>query len=221
MNRRYLVLSLAMSLLAAGAFFVAQPHLPERIPTHWNLAGEVDGYSPQWFLFLFGPGFMLINTLVFLALPILSPKKASVESFPETYRYIALVVTAMLGYLYGVLLYASLTGLVDAPRAIFGGVAVLFAMLGNVLGKTRRNFFIGIRTPWTLSSERVWYATHRMAAKAMVASGLLCLAVVLIEPKLWIAVCAAILAAGGLLPVAYSLVYYKRLESRGELDIGS
>jgi uncharacterized membrane protein len=98
-------------------------------------------------------------------------------------------------------------------RLLSGGIAVLVVLLGNVLGKVRSNFWLGVRTPWTLASERVWYATHRLAGKTMVTGGLLALACVLAGlPARW-ATCAVL--AGALLPVPWSLLYYKRLERPG------
>jgi uncharacterized membrane protein len=93
-------------------------------------------------------------------------------------------------------------------RAMFGGLAVFIGLLGNVMGKVRRNFWIGIRTPWTLASERVWHSTHRFAAKTMVIGALLSLGGVFAGlPIPW---CLALVMAGLLVPVLYSLVVYKR-----------
>jgi uncharacterized membrane protein len=88
---------------------------------------------------------------------------------------------------------------------------------GNPMGKLRRNFYLGVRTPWTLASERVWNATHRFAAKTFVAGGLVGLVFSIVGLFLW-----AILATlvGALAPVVYSLVIYKQLERRGEIDDG-
>jgi uncharacterized membrane protein len=80
----------------------------------------------------------------------------------------------------------------------------------------RRNFFIGIRTPWTLASERVWYATHRLGARTLVAGALVAFVSVLAGWPLWIAF--ALLAVGLLFPALYSLLLYKRLEREHALD---
>jgi uncharacterized membrane protein len=101
-------------------------------------------------------------------------------------------------------------------RALFGGIAVFIGLLGNVMGKVRRNFWIGIRTPWTLASEKVWYSTHRFAGKTMVLGAILSLAGVV--AGLPIGVCLALAIAGVLVPALYSLLVYKRLERSGSLD---
>jgi len=105
--------------------------------------------------------------------------------------------------------------MVDVSRAVMGGVSLLIALLGNVLGKVRRNFFVGVRTPWTLANEHVWYATHRFAAKTFVAAGLTGLACAILDAPFWLPL-AAILT-GALAPALYSLILYKQLEHRGEL----
>lgn len=83
------------------------------------------------------------------------------------------MVVVLLAYVYALVLLEVVHGGVQMQRAIPAGVLALLVLIGNPMGKVRRNFFIGIRTPWTLASESVWYATHRLAARLMVASGLL------------------------------------------------
>jgi len=80
----------------------------------------------------------------------------------------------------------------------------------------RRNFFVGIRTPWTIANEQVWNATHRFAAKTFFAGGLLGLLAVILGAPFWLPLTAILVAT--LIPVIYSLKFYKQLEHRGELD---
>jgi uncharacterized membrane protein len=92
---------------------------------------------------------------------------------------------------------------------------LLIALMGNVLGKVRRNFFIGVRTPWTIANEQVWNATHRFAAKTFFAGGIVGLLAVLVRAPFWVPMAAVLIAA--LSPVIYSLVFYKKLEHQGNL----
>lgn len=101
-------------------------------------------------------------------------------------------------------------------RAIFGGVAVFLGLLGNVMGKVRRNFRIGIRVPWALANERAWYCTYRFAAKVIVFAVALSLIDVLAGAPLWL--CLTVLLTGPIVPVFYSLVIYKRFERSGTLE---
>jgi uncharacterized membrane protein len=206
----------ALLILAALVATVAvYPQLPERVATHWGIDNRPNGYSPKWALFLIGPGLMMLLLALFRFLPWLSPKQWEVDSFRTTYLQVMLIVIALMGYLYGATLWAGMTGSANVGRAIVGGVCLLLALLGNLLGKVRRNFYIGVRTPWTLANERVWNATHRFAAKTFVVGGLAGLALTLFGFQGWPVL--AVLLAAPLIPAAYSLIFYKQLERRGQL----
>jgi uncharacterized membrane protein len=215
MTRKYYLISGLLTAAVLAAILIAYPHLPNQVPTHWNLEGQVNDYSAKWTLFLLGPGLMAASMLLFYFLPWLSPKHWQVDAFQSTYLYIMVVLISMLAYFAGVSLWAALGRTASADRAILGGVCLLFALLGNVMGKVRRNFFIGVRTPWALANERVWNATHRFAAKTFVLGGVIGLALTAVGVKGWLPF--AVLMAGALIPVGYSLLVYKQLERRGEL----
>jgi uncharacterized membrane protein len=217
MKKRYFVACLVLVAAALAATLVAWNQLPARVPLHWNAHGRVDGYGPRWMLLAVGPGAMLAELAVFAALPALSPKRFALEPFSATYLRIMLAAVSLAGYITAVLLWVALTGDVEVTGALLAGVSVLVVVLGNVMGKVRRNFFIGIRTPWTLASERVWYATHRLAGKSMVAAGILSLGAVFVGGVAGIAAWIAVVLAGVMVPVVYSFVHYKALERDGTL----
>jgi uncharacterized membrane protein len=214
-SQAYYLAAAVIILATLAGIVVGYPKLPDQIPTHWGLHGQVNGWSPKWTLFLFGPGAMVLVVILFAALPWLSPKKFEVDSFRGTYLYIMIVLVGMLGYINIFILLWGLGLPIDANRAVAGCICLLMALLGNVMGKVRRNFFVGVRTPWTLADERVWNATHRLAAKTMFAGGLLGLVAVFLRAPFWLPLAAILVAA--LIPVIYSLVFYKQLERRGAL----
>jgi uncharacterized membrane protein len=215
MTGKYYLVGILLTAAVLVVTVVAYPHLPNSVATHWNIDNQPNGYSPRWALFLLGPGLMTGMMLLFYFLPWLSPKNFEVESFRSTYLQIMLMLVTMLAYFSVVALWAGLGHPLNVGAAIVGGVCLLFASLGNLMGKVRRNFYIGVRTPWALASERVWNATHRFAAKTLVAGGLVGLA--LTAAGLNGRPVFAALLAGALVPVVYSLVFYKQLERRGEL----
>lgn len=215
MKTVYFGIALALVAAAFIATVAAYPHLPAEVPTHWGIHNQVNGYSPKWALFLLGPGWMAFVTLIVYAMPWLSPRKFEVDSFRSTYLYIMLLIVGSLGYFYTMILWSDLGHTINIGRAISGGVCLLFALLGNVLGKVRRNFYIGVRTPWALANEHVWYATHRFAAKTFVIAGTLGLAFTLMGLDLWPML--IVIIGGALLPVVYSLIIYKQLQRRGEV----
>jgi len=215
MKRKYYLLGFALLAAVLAATAIAYPHLPPIVPTHWNAAGTADAYAPKWRLFVTIPAMMLAFLGLFAVLPWLSPKRFEVDAFRSTYLYIMIVLLCMMVYFHALVLWAALGRSVDMTRAIIGGVCLLFALLGNVLGKVRRNFYIGIRTPWTIANETVWNATHRLGGKLFFLCGLVGFVLALLRAPFWLV--GGILAAGAAVPVIYSLVLYKKLERRGEV----
>lgn len=218
MKRIHIVLCALLVAAAAIATAAWYADLPASVPLHWNADGRPDRVGPRAMLWLLGPGLMGAMLVLGLCLPWLSPQRYRVDTFRATYSWFILVIVAMLGGLHAAVLHAILDGSADLGRSLPAGLFLLLILLGNPMGKVRRNFFIGVRTPWSLASEQVWYATHRLSARLMVGSGLLGLAAVAAAAPAWMLV-----ALGGgwaLLAVVFSLVHYKRLERRGQLRAG-
>jgi uncharacterized membrane protein len=214
-TQKYYLGAAAVILAAFAGTVVAYPQLPAVVPVHWDAHGNVNGWGPKWSLFLYGPGLMALFVLLFTALPWLSPKKFEIDSFRATYLYIMMTLVALLAYIHLLVLGAALGVTLDMSRAIMGGVCLLIALMGNVLGKVRRNFYIGVRTPWTIANEQVWNATHRFAAKTFFAGGVVGLLAVILRAPFWAPMSAILI--GALSPVIYSLLFYKRLERQGNL----
>jgi uncharacterized membrane protein len=174
-----------------------------------------DHFQPKAWIFLYGPGFMAGLLGLTWLLPWLSPRRFAIDPFWSTYHRVMMMLFTFFAYLYAVMLWSAMGSGLDAGRAIFCGACVLIALIGNLMGKLRRNFYIGIRTPWTLASERVWNDTHRFAARIMVFGGLGGAVLAYLRLYGW---AVAALIAPALIGVAYSLIHYKSLERRGELD---
>jgi uncharacterized membrane protein len=209
---------LAGILLAAAALVatvVAYPQLPSSVPTHWNIHGQANGYSPKWALYIIGPGIIAGIVLFTWLLPWLSPKHFEVEGFRSTYLQIMLMMAGMMAYVDATILWTGVGHNLNFGRVGLFGICLFFVLLGNLMGRVRRNFFIGVRTPWALANERVWNATHRLAAKTFVVGGLAGVALIAIGLNGWPPLVA--LMAGAFVPVLYSLYFYKQLERRGEL----
>ncbi len=216
MRTRYLIVCLLLIAAACAALMYCWPLLPEQMPAHWNIEGQVDGYAGRAVMWVLGPVGMALFMLVGLALPALSPQRFGMTEFLSTYYYIAGLVVCMLGYVFALVLIAATGGEVPMQRALPAGLFLLLILMGNPMGKVRRNFYLGIRTPWTLASERVWYATHRMAARLMVASGLLGLLALWMHAPAW-GILLLVLAWTPLV-VLYSLLRYKTLQKNHQLE---
>ena len=203
--------------LIAGACVttaIAYPHLPLRIAMHWDIHLQPNQYGPKWVLWLLGPGLMAGVTLFTCLGPWLSPRRFDLDSFRSTWRQLMLLLFCMIGYIYAAMLLAGIRQSIDAGRMILGGVCVIMVLMGNLMGKVRKNFYIGIRTPWTLANDRVWNATHRFAARTWISGGLLGLLFTI--AGLRVLSISALLVAG-IIPYAYSLVIYKQMERHGEV----
>ena len=206
------ILLTAITLLVTGLLY---PRLPSNIPNHWNIHGYVDHYGPKWSLLVLNPGVMAGILALFALLPWLSPNRFEVDTFRSTYLYLMLVLIGVFAYIQAVLLWGALSGRVDTGWAVAGGMYLVLVLLGNVLGKVRRNFYLGIRTPWTIANERVWNATHRLAAKLFVFAGLAGLVLLGFRVRNWPVFLPLMVAV--VIPVVYSLILYKVLEHRGSL----
>ncbi len=221
MSRPYWIIAGLLTLSAWALAAWLYTSLPQRVPIHWNIEGKVDGWGDKsWATFLM-PGTMTVMLILFAFLPALSPKHFEVDSFRSTYLYIMVLTTGLFAYMNGVILLATWqevregSKFMDIGRAMIGGMFLFFALLGNVMGKVRKNFYIGIRVPWTLASDRVWNDTHRLAAWLMVAGGIIGFLLVIAGlPILW---SIGVMLVTFLIPIVYSFVHYKALERQGAL----
>ncbi len=214
----WLAITLVIATFAGSAYIYRI--LPAKMPTHWNIKGEIDGWGPKGVAVWMIPGTMVGVLALFRALPTLSPKPFEVDTFKSTYLYILIVILGLFMYIQCVTLSASYLGAqgvktLDIGRWLVGGMFLFIGLLGNVMGKVRRNFYIGVRVPWTLASDRVWNDTHRLAAWTMVGGSLVGFVIVAAGGSMIVAL--GILLVSTLIPVIYSFFHYKSLERRGAL----
>lgn len=215
MTRVYWYIAIGITLVALGATAIIYPSLPPKVPIHWNIRGEIDSYGPKtWAAFLM-PAAMVVMLGVFALLPALSPKQFEIDAFRTTYYFIVVLVIGLFGYIHALSMLGAMSRVVDFPRALCGGMFLFFMLLGNVLGKVRRNFFVGVRVPWTLASDRVWNETHRLAAWMFMGAGALGLLCVALNLPFYLGFIPLGFAA--IVPIVYSLLLYKRLERSGQL----
>lgn len=209
---RSLIVSAIFIAIAAGVAVCLYPHLPVRMPIHWDANGQPNGYSSRfwgatlWPLLIFG---LAVLTAV---LPRISPKGFGMESFAEMYGLLMLVIQGVMLVLGIAAMLASAGHAVPMMTVAHLSIGVLLMVLGNYMGKLRRNFFCGIKTPWTLASPAVWERTHRLAGWLFVLAGVM---VVIAAPfhvmhRLWLGV----VLVACLIPAVYSYFIYRRLERR-------
>jgi uncharacterized membrane protein len=149
------------------------PQMPEKMASHWNAKGQVDGYmSKFWVLFLM-PLVLAGLALLFFAIPKIDPLKANIERFRKYYDgFIILLLVFFLSIDLQIILWNL--GIEISPNVMLPiGLGLLFFYIGILCEHSKRNWFIGIRTPWTLSSERVWDRTNKVGGKLFKTAGVI------------------------------------------------
>lgn len=205
----------AIQLLIIAAMVIATwllyDKLPNMMPSHWNFEGAVDSYMEKttW-VYLF-PGITLAMALMFPILSSIDPRKEKYELFRRPWLILQMVFVGFFAYLYFVSLYMALNPEVAITPFVLGAVGVLFVIIGNYLGKVRQNYFVGIKTPWTLDNEEVWNKTQRVGGWAFLIAGLFIFAEAFIKWQIgWIILTAIIVTV--LVPVVYSYILYRQLK---------
>ena len=203
-----LVVSALFVLIAVAAAVWLYPRLPAQAPTHWDLHGNGNGTMPR----LWGAAFPALSVLgvalVSGILPMISPRGFEIAPFAAVY---SLLMLAVQGVILVVGLSALLAGAgyaVPIQTMSMLAIGVLCMVLGNYMGKLRKNFFIGIRTPWTLASDAVWERTHRLGGWVFVLAGLLLVLGAVAGLPPWLKLAVLVLAA--LIPCVYSYVIYQQ-----------
>lgn len=200
-----------IAALGAAVSIWAYPRLPETVVTHWNFRGVPDGYSSRFWAVLFGPALLVGMTLLFTVLPKLDPRRENYVKFLQSYWLLANAVIVF-GLLAHVLIIANGLGYsVQIDRLLPAGIGLLFVFLGNYLTRVEPNWFIGIRTPWTLSSDTVWRKTHRTGGWLFVIGGLGIALAGAFAPRvafLPLFITALVVMAG--IPIVQSYILWKR-----------
>lgn len=204
------LICLVLVALAFGLAARLYSHLPDPVPVHWNALGRANGYVHKpWGAFVL-PFLTLVGYALLRIAPSISPKGFRVDEFIGVYNVLMVATVAILFGATFLILATANGAAVDRPRLISVGAGLLALVLGNYMGKLKRNFIAGIRTPWTLASDEVWMRTHRLAGKLLVAGGLVALLAGVLD--LPISITAAALASALLVPVVYSLVISLRID---------
>ncbi|MEW4265879.1 SdpI family protein [Priestia megaterium] len=204
------VFPLSITLLTLVAWLIALPHLPATMPIHWGANGEADGFATKINAMILTVGIMVLIYFVIAFVPRIDPRKENYKYFSKTYN---ILLNAVLLLFFFVNMSTILQGLgYNVPMSYIAPImaGLVFIIIGNYLQRVRSNYFMGIRTPWTLSNENVWKKTHRLSGKIFFIGGLLILISAFLPDGyksviMWgsIVLCVAI-------PYLYSYVAYKK-----------
>lgn len=213
------LLIIAIQIIVA---IVTYPFLPDTVPSHWNAAGQVDSYMPKLANALIVPGMSILLFIVLkLALkagPTLGGRGQRESIKRANISVVNLILNAIL--LFMLVIQLTIIGVIlgmkiDMLLVVSLAESVLFIVLGNYMGKLRRNFWAGIRTPWTLASETVWERTHRMGGWLFVLAGIGGIITSFI-PTLRLWGMLAFVGIAVVITVIYSYVLYQRLTVNGD-----
>ncbi len=186
-------------------------YLPEQVPIHWNIQGEVDNYGGR-FMGAFGlPLMTLVLYLMMVFVPRIDPKRSNYTKFTGAYNaFVAAFVIFMLSMQAAILLFTFGYN-IDIGVVVQIGVGLLFLVLGNYLTRVRHNYFFGIRTPWTLANETVWRKTHRFGGMLFVIAGILIIVSVVTWPELRFFVTIAGAIGVSIISMVYSYLLFRKL----------
>ncbi|HSD57251.1 MAG TPA: SdpI family protein [Methanotrichaceae archaeon] len=205
-NIQTLIIGLILASFLIGAYL--HPHMPEKMASHWDANGNVDGYTSKfWGLFLM-PVISTILFLAFMLIPKIDPLKENIEEFRGYFDVFILLLIGFLFYLYMLTLLWNLGYRFNIIQLLAPAFGLIIFYAGVMMENAKQNWFIGVRTPWTLTSENVWNKTNRLAGKLFKVAGVLAaLGAVFPEYAILLILVPVILAA--IYPVIYSYQEYQ------------
>jgi uncharacterized membrane protein len=204
---------LLLAVLGVGFSLWTAPRLPAQVPAHWNMAGQVDGYQPRAMALWMIPVMGLALGLLLLYLPFIDPLRANVDRFRGAYNWLIVGLGVFLLFLHGITLLAGLGVALNVTWLMILAMALLFFGLGFLVERAQPNWFIGIRTPWTLSSPTVWAKTHRLGGLLFKLSAALMLVGLAFPPQVGFYFTLVPLLAAALTTVVYSYFAYRAEKS--------
>lgn len=190
--------------------------LPEKVPIHWNLKGEIDDWGSKYSLIVIVFLLPVLTYVLMLLIPKIDPKKR-VEFMGGKYFQIKFVLVVFMSVLALFIIHSSNSQTLSSPSIVLVLIGLLFMALGNYFKVIKQNYFLGIKTPWTLESEEVWKLTHILAGKLWIVGGLLIVISSLVIPEdinfyLFMTITAIIT----IVPIVYSYIKFKELKSLKE-----
>jgi len=204
------VVALGIILLSfiIGIYFYNQ--MPEKMAIHWNVKGEVDSYASKFLGLFLIPVILLMIFLLFIAIPRIDPLKQNIEEFRKYYNGFIILTIGFLFYTYILTILWNYGFRFSIAQLITPAFGILFYYCGILIENEKRNWFIGIRTPWTLSNEEVWNRTHRIGGRLFKLAGIISFAGVTLQKYALFFVLVPVLLIS-IYTVIYSYLEYQRV----------
>lgn len=185
------------------------PSMPESMASHWDINGEADGYMGKFWGVFFMPILSLLMLALFFVVPKIDPMKENIANFRDYFDKFIFVMLAFLLYLYSLTLLWNIGFRFDMLQMLAPGFGIIFYYMGILTENAKMNWFIGIRTPWTMSSQKVWEKTHKIGGKMFKISGALAFLGILFRNYMLFLVLVPVIAAS-LYLVIYSYIEFKK-----------
>ena len=203
-------------LIAVAATLVATwllyGSLPDPMPSHWNLSGEVDGYMPRFWGAVILPLTIVFSWGLMAGIRWFTREHEQRENLWPALNAIQVATVLFMAALSGLVLSAAMGSGDFVARLVPMGIGIVFIVVGSVIGSVEQNRYLGIRTRWTLASEEVWKRTNRLGGRTFLLGGAVLIVASFNDSKMWGALAiVAVIAIAGILPVVYSYQLSKRL----------
>ncbi len=205
------IISFALIICATLGGLLFWNQLPDPVASHWGLNDQVNGTMPKFCGVFLMPVISIGVMLLFLAIPLIDPLKANLAKFRESFNTFIVLMMVFLCYIHGLTLAWNLGYVgIHMSTAILPAIGLLFFFIGGMMSKAKRNYFIGIRTPWTLASDTVWDETHRVGGILFKISGLLAMASIILPPMYAFILLLVPLLSSTVFCVGYSYMLFQR-----------
>lgn len=213
MNFKWAILLLGLNILSALYFMLILP-VDARVPMHWNLQGQIDGWASKSGALLFSYGFAVGLFLLMYLMPFYSPwYKKYQDRMEKIVPGITSILLLFMGALNFYAMWIAKSGFTESSvNMVMILIGALFILIGNILPKVPKNFFIGIKTPWTLTNEEIWYKTHRLGGMLFVLSGIMMIlkGLILTQHRMFQEISGGIALIILLFPLLYSFILYRQ-----------
>ncbi|HRZ85378.1 MAG TPA: SdpI family protein [Candidatus Paceibacterota bacterium] len=188
---------------------ISYQYFPDKIASHWDSHGEVNGYMSKFFGIFLLPFISIIIFLLFLLLPKIDPLKKNYVKFKNQYSSFILVITLFMFYIYLLTIFWNFGIKINMNLSLIPAIGILFIYIGIMFKKIKRNWFIGIRTAWTINNDKVWEKTHRLGSKLFITSGIITIfGIFFPEYLLWFVLAPVIISS--IICIIYSYLEYRK-----------
>jgi uncharacterized membrane protein len=212
-NKITTIVLMGIIVVAFIAGALLYPQLPARIASHWNATGEVDGYMQKfWGIFLL-PLIMLGMFALYIVIPLIDPLKNNIQSFRKYYNALWIILEAFFLYIFVLTIAWNFGYRFNFTTAIVPAFAVLWFFMGSFLKNIKRNWFVGIRTPWTMTSDVVWDKTHKLGGKLFQASAVISLLGLFFGGLVPIFAIIIPVLVSAVVAIVYSYIEFKKLKN--------